>query len=92
MIFEHNIKVASPTSDQENEDKAYKMIPAGDVLEPKIFSWMLETYKMEEGARTTVQEIIGQYKIDFPKESILYPMQVSFFFTNSLYYRVRFPG
>ena len=45
------------------------------VLNPKILSWIDSKYKIEEGARTAVQDIISLYKYEFPKDAMYVPLQ-----------------
>ena len=71
---DENRSGGSPVSDGDsNEDK-----PNGrglSMINPKIYTWMATKFCIEDGARTAVQEIIAQYKADFPKESLFMPLQ-----------------
>ena len=45
------------------------------MINPKLFTWMATKFVIEDGARTAVQDIVNQYKEDFPKESMYMPLQ-----------------
>ena len=60
-------------SDNDSEEKSSGR--ALNILNPKILTWMATKFCVDEGARTAVQDIINQYKEDFPKESLFMPLQ-----------------
>ena len=71
---EENGSGGSPASDNDSNEGN----PNGrglSMINPKIYTWMATKFCIEEGARTAVQEIIAQYKEDFPKESLFMPLQ-----------------
>ena len=64
----------SPVSDNDSNEE--KQSGRGlSMINPKIYTWMATKFCIEDGARTAVQEIIAQYKADFPKESLFMPLQ-----------------
>lgn len=64
----------SPAAEACSTDRPMKGFALG-VLNPKILSWIDSKYKIDEGARTAVQDIISLYKYEFPKDAMYVPLQ-----------------
>lgn len=71
---EENGSGGSPASDNDSNEGGANGRGLS-MINPKIYTWMATKFCIEEGARTAVQEIIAQYKEDFPKESLFMPLQ-----------------